>query len=383
MGQLKFNKGEDIGLSLVSEGIIKPEDTEISFYVGDSPGTKTCKAACEHCFIPFSPESGKLAPDRENLSLDQVIEIEKRQISDLKSFGYRVVPIIPDTFAHNGAYLSSGILKRNTLYNQDGFENRGVAWTSGLPLLKGDSKELLDLALENELSLIAITNNGTFDHEIGLKGIVPPSLVKKVVEMIQLYNKCNNNRFEISLTFTVGTYNLSYESIMRYISHAESLGVDYVRFNRFIDFTKEHRFHDRMFSTEHSKSFLEIMNRINIEGVGNIDVLISTDFGNESEEVLGLDTKINRCGGGSHGFGVLKGLIYPCVEMLQYQIGELVLTSIESLDPIIASRFPNNQREAYNLNFYDQKIRRLATIKSDNRHKGCVGHTIQYFNLDL
>jgi|SRR3989338_4507014 len=123
-----------------------PSRITFPFFVGGVPGKDTCQAKCNYCFIPFDSRGNK---PHQWTNIEEKIRLEETQMSDLRSQGFNVVAMIPDSFAWNGKYLESGILNHNQLYDQDELSDMGVAWTSGKPLLKGDAERLLYLAWEN------------------------------------------------------------------------------------------------------------------------------------------------------------------------------------------------------------------------------------------
>ena len=159
--------------------IIDPTKITLAFIIGGTPGRNTCKAKCEYCFIPTALTYSS-SHNAENLQ--EKIQLESRQIVDLRLQGYNVVPMVPDTFAWNGAYLKSDLLFQNPLYDQDELEGEGIAWTSGMPLLKSnDPYNLLRLAYQNNLKVLAITSHGIKDGEIPLRGVIQPTRVRQVL----------------------------------------------------------------------------------------------------------------------------------------------------------------------------------------------------------
>ena len=374
--------------------LIHPSRINFPLYVGGTSGKNTCQAKCDYCFIPFNSR-GREPHTWENI--DEKIRLEKTQIDDLRLQGFNVVAMIPDSFAWGGKYLESRILYHNQLYDQYELSDMGVAWTSGKPLLKGDSERLLYLAWENNLRLVAATSHGLVDGEAPIKGIAQPSEVRKFLKLMHNYNKKNSERqFKLSLGFPIGSHNLN--RINDYIVYSALLGVDYLRFNRLIDLSPNNCFSHLMLSPSENRQFFERIQEVSEKSIsellsnasndvlayqGNsklnpdISIMISTDFGFEGEEVVGLEKPINRCPGGTNLFAIFYDVIYPCNELFEFPVGNLLLKEKSNVESQLGFEILSHKDAIYSPEFNVETIKKLEDIVSSQKHKGCIGHTIK------
>lgn len=380
--------------------LISPSKVSLPFFVGGVPGKNTCKARCDYCFIPFTSKGHEL---HNQSNLDRKIELEKRQIKDLQAQGFGVTVMIPDSFAWDGKYLKSGILYHNKLYDQDEVSEVGIGWTSGLPLLKGNSDKLLSLAYKNNLRIIAATSHGIQDGEIPICGTVPPSIVRSFITLMHDYNNRHpEESFKLSLGFPLGPHNLA--RIKDYIVYAALLGVDYIRFNRLLDLSDDNHFAHLMLMPEknieffvrmkeiENKSFTQLYNQASNDAISyhrfgkpNPDpsIMVSTDFGFEGEKVLSLGKPINRCPGGTNLFAVFFNQLYPCNELFDFSVGELITKEKKQIELTYAIDIKSEMDSLYTPQFDEEKIKKLEELVMSPEHKGCIGHTIKTKNIKL
>ncbi|MFH0870468.1 MAG: hypothetical protein V1866_05435 [archaeon] len=380
--------------------LVHPSKVTFPFLVGGVPGKYTCKAKCDYCFIPFHSK-GKEPHQWSNI--EGKIRLEKTQIDDLKSQGFNVVAMIPDSFAWNGKYLESGILYHNRLYDQDELSHMGVAWTSGVPLLKGDAGRLLHLAWKNNIRLVAATSHGITDGEIPIKGVAQPSVVREFVGLMHDYNRKNpGEAFKISLGFPIGAHNL--DRLQDYIAYSSFLGVDYIRFNRLLDLSKDDRFAGLILSQRGNAMFFEKMREFQKQNIADIlsvaskavlkhegfarlnpdiSIMVSTDFGFDGEETLELDEPINRCPGGTNLFAIFYELIYPCNELFDFPVGILTLKEKSAIESMLGVHIATDRNLIHSPEFDNEKIKMLESIVCDPRYKGCIGHTIRANRIKL
>lgn len=302
-----------------------------------------------------------------------------------------------------GKYLESKILYHNQLYDQDELSDIGVAWTSGKPLLKGDSKRLLYLAWENNLRLVATTSHGLVDGEAPIKGIAQPSVVRNFLKLMHDYNNENPERnFKLSLGFPIGSHNLN--RIDNYVVYSALLGVDYLRFNRLIDLSQNNCFSHLMLSPSENRQFFEKIQEVSEKSISellsnassdvlayqrnsklnpDISIMVSTDFGFEGEEVIGLEKPINRCPGGTNLFAIFYDVIYPCNELFEFPVGNLLLKEKPDVESQLGFEIPSNKDIIYYPEFNAETIKRLEEIVLSQKHKGCIGHTIKINKIEL
>ncbi len=121
--------------------IVDPSKITLAFVIGGTPGRHTCRATCDCCFLPFS--LGDSAQPYTRATVEAHMDMEASQISDLRAQGFKVTPMIPDTFSWDGKYLERELLHHNTLYDQDEITDAAIAWTSGVPLLSPNAPHQL------------------------------------------------------------------------------------------------------------------------------------------------------------------------------------------------------------------------------------------------
>src|SRR5262249_10857054 len=74
---------------------IRPEDISIYLQLNTKVGPRTCGQTCRHCFYINQPEAANQEMDlREG----------RRVMDDLALRGYRVFPMISDSFANDGEF---------------------------------------------------------------------------------------------------------------------------------------------------------------------------------------------------------------------------------------------------------------------------------------
>lgn len=364
--------------------------------VGGSPGANTCKAKCEQCFLRIGPGPTHSAWGAKK-SIDEKIAAEKVLINDLSAQGYSICPVIPDTFSWNGKYLESGMLYQNALYGADELATTGVAWTSGLTLLNSDRDRLLGLAYDNNLRLIGISSHGAEDGETPLKGVVKPSIVRRVLKNIREYNRAHpDKKFEISLGFTIGAHNVA--RVRDYVAYAAMLGADYVRLNRLLDVSGASGLTHLVLSKEQSRAFFMQMHEIeqnNFDWLAksatalrayqdqaqfpnpDIKVVISTDFGFDGEEALEKPEPINRCSGGASHFGIFSNSIYACLELIAtgFRIGALVLEDRAKVEREIGASIASGRPRIHTPVFDVEMVRQMQKIMDAGDYNGCLAHS--------
>ncbi len=146
---------------------------EFYYHIDTRTGHKTCQAFCEHCYF----RSTKAANFRQKGGDARVV------IENLRLRGVKVIPVVPDSFGDGGSYLRTDIFKNQS------FIMGNMAWTSGMPLVRGNYQDLLRLLVKNDIELVAITSHGASDDESPFRGITKPSVVKQSIALIKSFNR--------------------------------------------------------------------------------------------------------------------------------------------------------------------------------------------------
>lgn len=320
----------------------------------EGPGSATCRASCEHCFLHTS----KTSPT----PLETCFE----QYNDLVARSYVVIPKTPDTFSRDGKYLRMGILNDNHLYAQEGIKHCGVAWTNGLPLLLGDGHQLLSLARDNNLNIISFS--GYALHGL-VKGAAPPSITEAAIQLVKDWNgqQPPERRFQTSLTFTISQFNRDADSVRGYIEYCRKLNIDYIRLNRFIDCTRDGKFRNLIISDEETAQFFADIVPV-LESYDSPKVMISNDFGFSGIEAIGGHKGLNDCAGGTGSFAIFNSLVYPCEEVLTRPIGELV---------------HKTDGGGWDIHIEPGALEALAEAKQHPAYSGCIAHLFSSMEIAI
>lgn len=324
-----------------------------SFYF-EGPSSDTCQAACEHCFIPRA--TGNETPLKTCLE----------QLDDLVARSYTIKPMVPDTFGHDGECLRKGIIRNNHIYAQEEIKDCGVAWTSGLPLLRGGGDQLLDLAHDCNLRLIAFTYPTLISQ---IKGLVPASVTEAAIRLVQEWNKRHpsEHQFKTSLTFTIGRLNKDPDSVKSYIEYTRKLTIDFIRLNRFINFTENRKFQNLMMSDEETAQFFTDIAPV-LACYDSPTVMVSNDFGFAGIEALGGRKGLNDCPGGTGSFAIFNSLVFPCDELLRNPIGRLVR---------------NPDGSGWDVQFKQGALEALAAAKRHVAYHGCIAHLLSSTDISI
>jgi hypothetical protein len=223
---------------------IEAKDISLYLQLDTTVGKKTCRQACAHCFYINQPEAA-------NRSIDL---LEGRRImDDLGNQGYRVFPMISDSFSANGAFLR---LFGNT-HNRDFHQEhdckptktmqRGDMWTSGAPLLDANWKDYLWTGIENGFGNVTITFHGVLDENLTLmpartypiKGVFHGQDCERVMSRIHEFNAeldaASRQPLNINLGVTIGKHNHGREHLIRYVQYFSKWRISVLRFNTFHD----------------------------------------------------------------------------------------------------------------------------------------------------
>jgi len=279
---------------------------ELQYFIDTRVGKKTCMAKCEFCWL-----------NREHLSgFHQDLHEAQDIIQNLRTQGYKVVPIVSDSFAERGKYLRSGIFNNN-----DGWYLGNAAWSSGRPLLEDNCEEMLDLCIENGIHTIIMTSHGTEDREREFKGLTQPSIVREAVKRIQAHSIRRDWEFRTILTFTLSMRNNSHEDISRYFDYCADLGVHAARFNRFADIRGTHP--QLRMSPEAVANTYQTLRDIYEIHPSSVQLSVSEDFGFWGIEVMGFPKQVGHCVAGERLFGVVYPNVYVCPVNLTLVAGKI------------------------------------------------------------
>jgi wyosine [tRNA(Phe)-imidazoG37] synthetase (radical SAM superfamily) len=293
-------------LPIIFDDHLDHSKIELQYFVDTRIGKNTCKAKCEFCWL-----------DKPHLNhFKQEPEEAEVIIKGLERNGFKVVPIVSDSFAENGKYLRSNIFKDN-----DDWYMGNAAWSSGRPLLQDNYEELLDLCIENNVKTIIMTSHGTEDKSKDFKGLTQPSVVKKATARIKAFSAKRNWEFKVILTFTISRANMTEQHLKEYFAHCEELGADVLRLNRFAD--KQGIYEHLRLTKEDTIACYKLMKRVYDEYNGNVQLSVSEDFGSWGVEVMGFPAEVGHCVAGEYLFGVVYPDVYVCPVNLTLKVGKI------------------------------------------------------------
>lgn len=269
--------------------------TEIQYFVDTRIGKQTCQALCEFCFF-----------DKPHISSHvEAPELAIRRITALRNRGYKVVPIVADSFAEDGKYLHTELFRDNSAWYLG-----HAAWTSGRPLLADNHEALLELCVSNGIRTIIMTSHGTEDKERPFRGLTQPGVVKEAVGRIRAFEARCGWRFKIILTFTLSRVNCSSEKLTRYFDYCAALGVDVCRFNRFMD--SKGKYPEHVMPRDVVEQTYRTMREVYDEHPSEVQMSVSEDFGFWGVEAMGFPPEVGHCVAGEHLFGVIFPNVYVC-----------------------------------------------------------------------
>jgi len=276
---------------------------EFYYHIDTRTGQRTCQALCEDCYFK----------NTEVVGFKQELAEAQAVIRNLRSTGFNVTPIVSDTFGEDGAYL------RSEVFNNHTFFLGSMAWSSGVPLITGDHRDLLRLLVKNGISLVAMTSHGTSDEESPLRGVPKPSLVRKAVALIKSFNRECSASIQTSLIFTIGKWNCNRVAIARYFEYCEELGVDILRINQFLDWSSAYP--HLALAREDVVETYRTLKEVNDRHRGNVRLSVSEDFGRWGVEAMGFPEGVGDCLAGEHLFGVVYPRVFVCPVTLNVVAG--------------------------------------------------------------
>ncbi len=326
------------------------EDVVELYYLIDSRlGRNTCKAACEFCWLK-----------RPHLSeFKQDVDVARRMIGLLRGQGYKVSPMVSDTFAENGLYLKAGFFKNERDPWNGGSGNNGfygghlgnAAWSSGRPLLDDNGSDYLQLCVENNIRSIVMTSHGTEDREREFRGLTQPSVVREAIRRIQAFSEETGWAFQIMLTFTLNRTNNSADQLHRYLDYCANLGVKVARFNRFADI--QGTYPELRMSKDDVVRTYQTLKEVHHASTGEVQMSVSEDFGSWGGDVMGFPQGVGHCVAGERLFGVVYPYVYVCPVNLTVVAGIIDSNGVINWDAGVAAR--------------------LAKAKEHEHFGGCMG----------
>jgi len=324
-----------------------------------------------------------------------------RVVESLCSQGYRVFPIIADSFANDGEFLrifgDSHVREYRQLDNRIPTKTmrRGEAWTSGVPLASDNWKELLEIAVSNGFGAVTLTFHGVLTDSLRLepavlypiKGVLHGQDCALVIKRIHEFNRrlvhaengvgaTVGDPLQINVGVTIGTHNCSRDCLSRYVRYFATLGVSVLRFNRFRDYGGVHP--ELALTSEQVKCLYRDLKWIHDTVPFPFQLAVSEDFGSSGIEVMGFPPHVGWCRAGRQLFGIVPeqpvvledggrelreriGTIAACVDAFKPTVGRLVRWT----DRVTQSR-------QYTLDFFGDRIEELRRKRVSGAYRdGC------------
>jgi len=226
--------------------LLNPSDIDIYFHYTNEISKKTCKANCDFCYLK--------TVDEFSIPFDTAVQI----IDALKQKWYNIWLIPPDTFSEWFLEILWKTNIDNSWGSAFGYKNAWLedAWTSGKPLLLEDYTKKLELAYECWYRSITLSPHNAADTYVPFDWVTKGSDVLFAIENIQKRNSVNSDKaFKITTTFTIGTYNNTFDVMDRIVQWAIRSGVGLVRFNCFNNFSEQKNYQDYEMWVEDMKTF--------------------------------------------------------------------------------------------------------------------------------
>jgi hypothetical protein len=368
--------------------------TEISLYLqlDTRVGKATCRQHCSHCFFIREPEArGRFVDLAEG----------RRIWEALSAQGYKVFPMIADSFANGGEFLrvfgNSHIreYREGSAREETKTMQRGEAWTSGAALLGEDWENLLETAVSNGFGAVTITFHGVLKGDLELapaetypiKGVFSGQDCVSVIERLHAFNarrlaasgaaaRSAGGPLQINLGVTVGTHNWSHESLLRYGHLFNRLGVSVARFNCFHDHGGRHP--DLSLSREQIAAVYQSLKWIHRNVPLGFQLGVSEDFGTSGIEVMEFPRHVGHCRAGRQLFAIVPeqprvlrqiqgerveevGSVAGCVDAFKPRVGRLLRRTRLT-----------ERNTSYDLEFFQDVIEELRCKRVNGTYRdGC------------
>jgi hypothetical protein len=320
-------------------------------------------------------------------------------MEDLSRLGYKVFPMISDSFAGGGEFLTLFGNSHNREYRQELERQhtktmaRGELWTSGAPLLEANGAELLKLAVENGFGSVTITFHGLLNERLELsshenypiKGVFPGVKCVEVIGRISDFNYLFTREtedaglqrpLEINIGVTIGAHNCASNMLRRYVEFFNRLPVSVLRFNCFHDHGWKHP--QLVLSPEQVSEVYRTLKDIHEHTPLGFQLGIDEDFGTSGIEVMGFPSHTGWCRAGRQLFAIVPeppslweetpkcrveaaGTIAACVDAFKPIVGKLIRTTDKA-----------SHKSFYDLIFFRKIIEELNRKRLDGTYSdGC------------
>jgi hypothetical protein len=373
---------------------IPPQDISLYLQLDTTVGRKTCRQACVHCFYINQPAAA-------NRSIDL---IEGRRIMDsLTALGYRVFPMISDSFGSDGMFLRMfGNSHNRDFHEQEDRRptktmQRGDMWTSGAPLLDAKWKEYLWTGIENGFGNVTITFHGIIGEgleilpaqDYPIKGVFPGRDCERVIERVHTFNselqRESANRpkpvsprllapLDINIGVTIGKHNNTREHLLRYVGYFTGKRISVLRFNAFHDHGG--RLPHLPLTKDEIAQWYRDLKWVHENVPLCFQLGIDEDFGSSGIETMGFPEHVGWCRAGQQLFAIVPdppetitfgdfgriekiGSIAACVDAFKPIVGKLIrMTPAASGEPTYMLEFykdviDNLQRKRLNGTYLD------------------------------
>jgi hypothetical protein len=346
--------------------------SEISIYLqlNTKVGKTTCRQTCAHCFFINQPEA-------RGRSMD--LKEGHKVMDDLVALGYKVFPMISDSFASKGEFLWLFGNSHNRDLRQEidrkltKTMERGELWTSGAPLLDEDWEEMLCLSVENGFGSITMTFHGMLNEDLQLhtsdtypiKNVFPAHDCEKVIKRISYFNERlqtdaiprlvslptpSKRPLQINLGVTLGRHNHSRRDLLRYVEYFNRRPIAVVRFNCFHDHGWRHP-HLTLTRDEIAQVYANL-HWIHANIKLHFQLGIDEDFGTSGIEVMEFPSHTGWCRAGRQLFAIVPddravvlhqdareriekvGTIAGCVDAFKPIVGDLIRRTDKTIETI-------------------------------------------------
>jgi hypothetical protein len=231
----------------------------------------------------------------------------------LGAYGNLMTPTVTKTYAENGADLRSCVL------SDVNFVLGKRAWNTSVPLISGNHRELLQLALDAGVETDSITSHGITDGESPVRGVVPPSRVHEAALRIELFDQDQSRQLRISLTFTIGTSNLGRERLRGFRCWAD-LGIDILWRNKHCDDTLDHP--ERMLDRNQIANFYAMARESKDELDDTLALSVSEDFRLSYVNVMDFRARVGNCVA-DNLIDVLFPTVCACPQLCNMPVGTI------------------------------------------------------------
>lgn len=365
---------------------IAPADISIYLQLNTNVGKNTCRQTCGHCFYINQPEARGRAMD--------LVE-GRRVMEELSRRGYKIFPMISDSFANGGEFLTLFANSHNRDYRQEPERKttktmeRGEMWTSGAPLLGDDCERLLALGVASGFGSITITFHGVPDEQLMLKphevypisGVFPGRDCERVIRRIHAFNSSRGGGpggapLEVNVGVTIGKHNHGRENLIRYARYFDRLGVAVVRFNCYHD--HGWRYPHLTLSRDDIAAVYGDVKWIHENIPVEFQIGLDEDFGTSGIEVMGFPEHTGICRAGRQLFAVVPDeveVLENNPDLRRESIGTMA-GCVDAFKPIVGRLVREIDKArgsvTYDLEFFHDVIEELTQKRLNGTYKdGC------------